>query len=117
MISAEVLVAAGIPLSGTDETDVLKATAALEWIGANTSLDVDLEDPESIKELPATAKLFVSKYVEVLSLKPGVSSQSIEGLSISYDTTDKGALIWQLASTLLGSYLRQVRVFPAKRRW
>lgn len=117
MISAETLKGAGIPLSGTDDTTVLKAVAALEWIEANTTLNVDPEDPATIENLPATAKLFVGKYVEVLSLKAGVSSQSIEGLSLSFNTTDQGAMLWQLASTLLGGYLRQVRVFPAKRRW
>jgi TusA-related sulfurtransferase len=117
MISAAALISAGIPLSGTDGTDILKATAALEWIRDNTTLEVDLEDPASIEKLPATAKLFVSKYVEVLSLKEGVSSQSIEGLSMSFNTADKSAMLWQLASTLLGKYLRQVRFTPAKRRW
>lgn len=117
MIKAEQLTEAGIPLSGSDTSEVLKAIAALEWISANTSLEVDPEDPESIGKLPATAKLFVGKYAEVMSLRAGVSSQSIEGLSMSYDTTDKGAMLWQLASALLGKYLRQGRVFPAKRRW
>lgn len=117
MITAEQLIAADIPLSGSDMTDALKAASALEWIAANTSLHVDPEDPESIEKLPATAKLFVGKYAELMSLKTGVSSQSIEGLSLSYSSTDKGAMLWQLASTLLGQYLRQGRVFPAKRRW
>lgn len=113
----DALVQAGIPISGTDEAEVLKATAALEWIAQNTTLEANPEDPESIKALPATAKLFVGKYSEVISLKPGVSSQSIEGLSLSFSTTDKGTMLWELANTLLGAYLRQVRVFPAKRRW
>lgn len=117
MISVEALVQAGIPISGTDETAVLKATAALEWLAQNTTLEIDLKDPESLEKLPATAKLFVGKYAEVISLKPGVASQSIEGLSLSFSTTDKGTMLWELANTLLGGYLRQVRVFPAKRRW
>lgn len=107
----------GIPLTGSGTEAELKAAAALEWIAQNTTLEVDPEDPESVKKLPAMAKLFIGKYAEVISLKPGVTSQSIEGLSMSFDTTDKGAMLWQLASTMLGSYLRQVRVYPAKRRW
>ena len=117
MMSAGQLIEAGIPLSGSGASEVLKATAALEWIAENTTLTVDLEDPATIQKLPATAKLFVGKYAEILSLRAGVSSQSIEGLSMSFSTTDQGAMLWQLASTLLGCYLRQVRVFPAKRRW
>lgn len=117
MISAETLVNAGIPLSGSDASAALKATAALEWLKENTTLTVDPEDPGSVEKLPATAKLFIGKYVEILSLKTGVSSQSIEGLSLSYATVGQDTMLWQLASTLLGGYLRQARVFPAKRRW
>lgn len=117
MISVEELIGAGIPLSGRDAREALKATAALEWIQQNTTLDFDAADPASVEKLPATAKLFVGKYVEIMGLKTGVSSQSIEGLSMSFDTTDKGTMLWQLASTLLGGYLRQARFFPAKRRW
>lgn len=108
---------AGIPLSGEDASELLKAIAALEWISENTSLEVSTEDPAALKELPASAKLFVSKYVEILSLKSGVSSQSIEGLSLSFETTDKSTMLWQLAQSLLGKHLRQVRFHPAKRRW
>jgi hypothetical protein len=117
MISAEALINAGIPLSGSDTSTTLMCSAALDWIAENTTLEVDPASPESIEKLPASAKLFVSKYVEVMSLNPGVSSQSIEGLSLSFSTVDKGSMLWQLASTLLGKYLRQVRVYPAKRRW
>lgn len=117
MITLENLKAAGIPLSGTDASELLKAVAALEWISENTTLEVNTEDPAELEKLPATAKLFVSKYVEILSLKTGVSSQSIEGLSLSFATTDKSTMLWQLAQSLLGKYLRQVRFHPAKRRW
>lgn len=117
MISAETLISAGIPIATKDATDLLMANAAIEWLAENTTIEVKPDDPESIKELPASAKLYVSKYVEILSVNPGVSSQSIEGLSLSFNTTDKATMLWQLASTLLGPYLRQVRVFPAKRRW
>jgi TusA-related sulfurtransferase len=117
MISFEALVSAGIPVSANDAGELLKANAALEWIAQNTTIEVDLDDPASIEKLPATAKLFVGKYVEILSQNPGISSQSIEGLSLSFATVDKGTMLWQLASALLGQHLRQARVFPAKRRW
>ena len=117
MISLNDLIAAGIPLSGTDESEAIKAIAALEWLAENTTLEINPEDSGSIEKLPASAKLFVSKYGEVMSLNPGISSQSIEGLNLSFATVDKSAMLWQLAQSLLGRYLRQVRVFPAKRRW
>lgn len=112
MITFEAFTQAGIPLSGNDASELLKANAALEWLTENTTLEV-----EPIEKLPASAKLFVGKYVEIMSLNTGVSSQSIEGLSMSFATTDKGAMLWHLAQSLLGHYLRQVKFYPAKRRW
>lgn len=117
MITFEEFITAGIPLSGNDASELLMANAALEWLATNTSIEVDVTDPTALKELPASAKLFVSKYVELMSLNTGVSSQSIEGLSLSFASTDKTAMLWQLAQSLLGAYLRQVKAYPAKRRW
>ena len=117
MIDVAGLNDAGIPISANDATAALKANAALEWIRDNTTLKVSLSDAKSVESLPSAAKLFVCKYVEITGLRPGVASHSIEGLSISFDTTDRSALLWGLANGLLGQYLRQVRVFPAKRRW
>lgn len=118
-MNADILNAAGIPVAGGDIMAVLKAEAALDWMLANTTLAFSKEDAESIKALPACAKLFVVKYGETMSLREGVASQSIEGLSQSFHATaDKSNALWQLAHSLLGDYLKsQVRVFPAKRRW
>lgn len=117
-MTAEELHAAGIPCTAGDALATLKAEAALDWMLENTTLEFDKGSTESISALPACAKLFVVKYSEAVSLKQGVASQSIEGLSLSFNSGDQSALIWQLANTLLGAYLKsQVRVFPAKRRW
>ena len=95
----------------------LATKAALEWIAEYTTIEVDPKS-EDITSLPASAQLFVQKYAEILTRKTGVTSQSIEGLSLSYGSTDSSTLIWQLAQTLLQGYMKsQVRVFPAKRRW
>lgn len=117
MMNFEAFLNAGIPLLGNDASELLKANAALEWLMENTSLEVDPEDHASIEKLPASAKLFIGKYVEIMGLNAGVSSQSIEGLSLSYATADKSTMLWQLAQSLLSGYLRQVKVYPAKRRW
>lgn len=118
MITAELLTAAGIPVSN-DALAVLRAEAALDWMKQYTTLQFDVSDAETISALPATAKLFVVKYGEVMQRKTGVTSQSIEGLSMSFDASDDGtAMIWALANTLLSGYLKsQVRVTPARRRW
>lgn len=111
--------AAGIPVPENDAIAALRAEAALDWMALNTTLKIDKADAESIKALPASAKLFVIKFGETMRLKGGVASQSIEGLSQSFDTNaSNGALIWSLAQSLLQGHLKsQVRVMPAKRRW
>lgn len=112
------LINAGIPLAEGDTLAALKAEAALDWMQENTTLKIDKKDVSTIEALPACAKLFVVKYSEAVSLKQGVASQSIEGLSMSFHESDRSAMIWQLANTLLGAYLKsQVRVTPARRRW
>lgn len=115
---AEELIAAGIPLKVEDAVSVLRAEAALDWMLENTTLQFDKADVESVKALPACAKLFVEQYCDVIKRKVGVASQSIEGLSQSFTATDKGTELWQIANSLLGKYLKsQVQIFPATRRW
>ena len=118
-MNAEELIAAGIPVSGNDAMELLRAEAALDWIAEHTSIKFDKADAKSIKALPACAKLFVVKFCETMRLKSGVTSQSIEGMSQSFDASEStNDLIMALANGLLGAYLKsQVRVFPAVRRW
>ena len=118
MTAAE-LIAAGIPLTGDDALAVLNAEAALDWMKEHTTLDFDKADKESVAALPACAKLFVVKYSEVLKRTAGMTSQSIEGLSMSFDASgDVSTSIWALANTLLQGYMKsQVRITPARRRW
>ena len=117
-MSIEELVSAGIPLKGGDDVTALEAEAALDWMTDNTTLVFDKGNVETISALPSCAKLFVVKFCEDINVKIGVASQSIEGLSMSFRDEDRTALLWQLASSLLGNYLKsQVRVFPARRRW
>ena len=118
-MKAEALIAAGIPLVGEYPQSVLQAEAALEWIKENTTLVFDVGDLESVAALPACAKMFVGRFSEIMSRHAGVTSQSIEGLSMSFES---GAAIdnsiWSSAYLLLRRYLKsQVRVIPAKRRW
>lgn len=119
MISAESMTAAGIPIAKNDAIAVLHAEAALDWMMENTTLQIDKADAASIAALPASAKLFVVKFSEAMKRRAGVTSQSIEGMSMSFDASeDASTSIWALAKTLLLGHLKsQVRVFPAKRRW
>lgn len=80
----------------------------------NTSLDTDV-DP-----LPANAELFVEKYKEIMGLRPGIASESIQGLSQSFSASDIGALIRQYASSILGDdclTFSDIKVMPAVEKW
>ena len=69
--------------------------SALEWISKNTTFNVTV-DP-----LPASVEMFIEKYSQVMGLRPGVSSESISGLSQSF-SGDISTLLKQYASELIG---------------
>lgn len=103
---------------GITVSNELTGNAALEFISDKTTLTVDLNDVETIKALPFSAKLFISKYDEVISTSTVVASESIEELSQSFKTGDKSAMIWDLANSLLGDYLKgRIKFVAATQRW
>ena len=92
--------------------------AAIEWLEQHTTIKVDLSNPEVYSTLPARAQLFVQKFTEIMQRTAGMTSQSIEGLSMSFNSGDVNASINQLAYSLLKSDMKsQVRIIPARRRW
>lgn len=103
---------------GIKISNELIAYAALEFIAQNTTLTVKLDDVTTLEALPYSAKLFISQYEEIVSASSVVASESIEGLSQSFKTGDKSALIWDLAESLLGGYLKgRIKFMPAQRKW
>lgn len=118
-MNAENLISAGIPISGKDAMELLRAEAALDWMEGHTTLKFDKADAKSLEALPACAKLFVVKFAETMRLKSGVTSQSIEGMSQSFDASEStDDLIMALANSLLGNYMRpQLTIHQATRRW
>lgn len=103
---------------GITVSDELVGNAALEWLSENTGLNVDLNDSSTVGALPFAARLFISKYDEIVSASSVVASESIEGLSQSFNTSDKATLLWQTAEQLLSGYLkRRISFVAAKPRW
>ena len=103
---------------GLNISNVLKGNAALEHIANNTTLTVDLEDFETVKALPFSAKLFVEKYEEVVSASSTVSNESIEGLSLSFKTDSKADILTDLENTYLSEWLKgKITFIPAQKRW
>lgn len=104
--------------NGINVNDEIIANAALEYIANNTTLTVDLKNVETVKALPFSAKMFITKYEEVISASSVVSSESIEGLSQSFKTGNKADILDDLLNSLLGEYLKgKVRFVAASRRW
>ena len=105
----------GIPINA--ETCLL-IESALSWVLDNTTLKFDIENTEELKALPAQVRLFVLKYNELMSISAGVASESIEGLSQSFNSGDKSGLLWELAESLLGKWLvSPVKFVAAVNRW
>lgn len=106
----------GIAPIGDRETLIIES--GLDWVKQNTTLEFDMNKDEDLAALPSAVKLFLVKFFDVQMLSVGVSSQSIEGLSVSYDTSDKSAMIWQFATELLSPYLKSgISFIPSQRRW
>lgn len=113
MLTKEQIESLKLGIAPIDDRAILTISAGIEWIAQNTTIDTaDLEN------LPASAKLFLTKYFDIQRIKAGVTSQSIEGLSQSFDTSDKSAMIWQFAEELLSGYLKsRVQFISAQKRW
>lgn len=116
-MTVEELTNAGLPITA-DEINCLFVDSALDWIIDNTTLDFDKNNVEEIKALPSSVKLFILKYKEIMSTDSMVTSESIEGLSQSFNSTDKNVLLYQLAQQLLGKYLKSALSFvQSEKRW
>lgn len=107
-----------LPIGIVTDLTCLQVDSALEWIRDNTTLEFELNDIESIKALPSGVRLFILKYIEVFSLNAGISSESIEGLSQSFNTRQNDKLLKQYAKTFLSKYLKpNVKFISAQQYW
>ena len=96
------------------EAAALLADAALDWLKRNTRLEFDGAEPESVKALPAGARVFISRFVEAMV------SESMAGMSQTFQTGGKSALLLQLARELIGPELLTagtVAFGPRVNRW
>ena len=118
-MTVEELTALALPIEANEET-CLYTEAAIDWLLANTTLVVDKADLiASVEALPAGAKLFICRYYDIMATGgTGVASESIGGMSQSFTTESKTTLLWQLASELIGAYLKgQVHSVPNVSKW
>lgn len=107
----------GLPIKDTPQ-NILAMKAALEWMLNNTTLTFDTTNIEEIKALPSGARLFILKFVDIMSMGTGVTSESIAGMSQSFDTSSQKMLIMRYAAELLGGYMKSsLQVNQASNRW
>lgn len=102
-----------------NEINCLYVGAAIDWINHNTTLKVEKEKlANSVAILPDGAKLFICRYCDVMSADTNVVSESIGGMSQSFGSMSKAQQLWQLASELMGEYLKgQLRSVPHVSKW
>ena len=109
----------GIPNIDYCEYACLLVESGLQWLLNNTKLEFDIHNVEEIKELPPNVKLFLLKFIDLMRISTGVTSESIEGMSQSFDSSGKDLLLRQYALELLGKDLMisDLKFYPAVRKW
>ena len=109
----------GVPIESVDFETLLRVDSCLEWFAENTKLDIDKDNiNESLAKLPSCARLFMLRYNKLYNRELGVTSESIGGMSQSFDTTAVYTQLWQMAYELLGEYLKSgFKVTPARKKW
>ena len=102
-----------LPIDTSDAGTSIMVETALDWVEANTTLEINRE-----AELPSNVKLFVVKYCELMSQTAGVTSESLGGMSQSFSAGGAGLALADLAAQLFGSaYKGRNRFVAARSRW
>ena len=98
---------------------VLLIESALTWTQDNTTLEFDINNDAELEALPAYVRIFIIKYVDIMSSPVGVISESISGLVQSFNTSNtKTDLLWQYAQELLDKWLiGNVKFVECGKRW
>lgn len=118
MITNEQVESLKLSIAPINERTCLLVESAIDWINDNTTLQIDISDSSALEALPANVRLFIVQFIDIMTMTAGVSSESIEGLSQSFSSDSKGALIWQYAEQLLDKWLiSPCRFVEATRRW
>lgn len=117
-MTIEELQVLNLPVEITDESCIY-VESALEWILQNTTYVFNPANVDDVRALPSSVKLFIKHYTDVMNKSIGVTSESLGGMSQSFDTTAIDELLWQYANALIGNrFLKsRVRIVPAKRKW
>lgn len=87
-----------------DTVNQLLAKSAVEWINGHTTLSI--KTVEDVSNMPASALLFILKYKDIVGRDKTVASESAQGLSQSFNTSQTISMsLYEIASELLSPYL------------
>nr|DAM77897.1 MAG TPA: putative head-tail connector protein [Caudoviricetes sp.] len=100
----------------------LDFAAALDWLSDNTDFRITDGSITEVAALPPSARLFILKFMEIMSsggTLSGVSSESIGGMSKSYAVASdmSGALMLLIRQLLRGHYTGGVKISMPRSRW
>lgn len=80
------------------------AKSAVEWINEHTTLSVVTAD--DVSNVSSSVLLFILKYIDILKQDKTIASESAQGLSQSFNTSQTLSVsLYELASELLSPYL------------
>ena len=83
-----------------NDAEILLVENALAWIADNTTVTVDMDDLDNVQP---SVRLFITRYIEIMQLPLGISSESASGLSQSFDTDkDPNDLLIAAAEAIFG---------------
>lgn len=117
MITTENLKSLKLGIQPINDELCLLVESAINWINDNTTISVDKNNLEALQ---ANARLFIIKYVDIMKLPVGISSESVSGLSQSFDTGNKEDMLLSFAYSLFGDdkvTAGKVSFVSAKNRW
>lgn len=122
MLNAKQLAEAGFSVNDTPE-DLLRVEAGFEYLEQMTVLTFDVDDVETIKKLPAAAKLFITKFADIVARQHGITAESLGGMSQSFGYTDYLDELRDLLYGLLRPWLKEnidgygAKAIQFKDRW
>lgn len=117
MLTAETVEKMKLGIQPINDKVCMFIESGLLWINSNTKLNINIDDEKALQELPANVRLFLCKYMDIMKLRPGITSESISNLSQSFTTNIKD-LLWEAAEELLGDEMKSgVAFVQATKRW
>lgn len=118
MVTSDMVEVLRLGIKPVDDRLCLLVESGLLWVLKNTTLKFQIDSVKDLGNLPANVRLFIVKYIEIMKLRSGVTSESISNLSQSFSSADISNLLWKAAEELLSDVLESRCSFvTAKKRW